>query len=214
MKRLNLIIGKKQIVAAGLALILGAAVYVSYLNSQVVPQAEIEAAAISDGENYGDVKFVSSDTSGLATYDKTAGYDKGAEDASIVSGVISAEKEAKTDTSDKYFAQARLDKQQSRDEAVEMLQSFAIGGDAVSEELAVIAQGAVNVSNLIESESKVENLLRAQGFSDVMCYLTDDSADIIVKTNGLDTAGAAKIKNALLSEIKIPSENITIVEIK
>ena len=48
----------------------------------------------------------------------------------------------------------------------------------------------------------------------MLCYLTQTSANIIVKTQGLDSAGAAKIKNALLSEISIPAENITIVEIK
>lgn len=229
MRRLNVIIGKKQIVIAGLALILGAAIYVSYLNSRVEPRAEIEAAAISDGENYGDVKFVSADNVGdvsAASVDKSdsddipdvasitsanAAASSDAELSAPTSAQGAAEKNAMTE---EYFAQARLDKQQSRDEAVELLQTFATGGDAVSEELAVAAQGAVTVSKLIESESKIENLLLAQGFSEVMCYLTDNSANIIVKTNGLDAAGAAKIKNTLLSEKKIPVENITIVEIK
>ena len=82
------------------------------------------------------------------------------------------------------------------------------------EELAVIAEDVLEVSGYIETETKVENLLKAQGFSEALCYLTSDSANVIVKTAGLDTAQAAQIKSTLLGEIAVPAENITIVEIK
>ncbi len=186
-KRLNLIIGKKQIVLGGLTVLLGVAVYANYLYSSVgndIPQQEAEAG------NYGDVKFVSSELSGDTKINLSS-----------------------TD-SDEYFAQARLDKKQSRDEAVEVLQSFYYGGDSTEEELAVIAQDVVEVSGYIETETKVENLLKAQGFTEALCYLSDSSANVIIKTSGLDTAQAAQIKSTLLGEIAIPVENITILEIK
>ncbi|MCM1334578.1 MAG: SpoIIIAH-like family protein [Bacteroides sp.] len=187
MKRINLIIGKKQLILAGLTVLLGAAVYVNYLYSSPTPEtgeSERETA------NYGDVRFVSSEL--------------GDDPAISVSS---------TD-SDAYFAQARLDKQQSRDETVEMLRSFYFGGDSTGDELAVIAQNVAEVGNYMETETKVENLLKAQGFSEALCYLSDTSANVIVKTQGLDTAQAAQIKSTLLGEIAVPVENITIVEIK
>ena len=82
------------------------------------------------------------------------------------------------------------------------------------EELAVIAQDVIEVGNYIETETKVENLLKAQGFSEALCYLSDTTANVIVKTKGLDTAQAAQIKSTLLGEIAIPVENITILEVK
>ena len=78
----------------------------------------------------------------------------------------------------------------------------------------MIAEDVRQVSGYIETETKVENLLKAQGFSDALCYLSDSSANVIVKTSGLDNAQAAQIKATLLGEIAIPTENITIVEIK
>ena len=45
-------------------------------------------------------------------------------------------------------------------------------------------------------------------------YLSDNSANIIVKSSGLDTAQAAQIKSALLSEVEVAGENITIVEVQ
>ena len=189
-KRLNLIIGRKQIAAAGLAVLLGTAVYVNYLySSKPIATAENSEPERSGGSTYGEVLFVEADTT------------KG--DVSIaVSG------------SEEYFAQARLDKQKSRDESIEVLKSFYYGGDSTNEELAVISEDVRQVSSCIETESRVENLLRAQGFEDALCYLTDSSANIVVKTQGLDTAQAAQIKSTLLGEIAVPSENITIVEIK
>ena len=72
----------------------------------------------------------------------------------------------------------------------------------------------IDVGNYIESEAKVENLLKAQGFKEALCYLSDTSANVIVKTTGLDSAQAAQIKSTLLGEIAIPVENITILEVK
>lgn len=192
MKRLNLIIGKKQLVIAGLTVLLGTAVSVNFALNGAAKQDMTKpagaavssdggtvASAEASGTNYGEAEFVSS-----------------------------------TDT-DAYFAQARLDKQASRDEAAEVLRSMYQGGDLTVDELGMVADDALQLSGLIESENKIETLLKAQGFEDALCYLSDDSANIIVKTSqeGLDAAGAAKIKSTLLSEYKVSSDGITIVEV-
>ena len=178
--RLNLIISKKQIIIAGLTLILGVAVYANYL----LGSNEIELMPAEGEEKYGDAQFVSG---GNAT---------------------------PIDSTDVYFARARLDKQESRDEAKEFLQAMLIG-ENTPEARQVIAQSVGRLSSFIESESKVETVLRAKGFEDVLCYLSDKGANILVKSDGaLTPEDAAKIKSVLLSEITIPAENITIVEVK
>ncbi len=194
-RRLNLIIGKKQIIIVGLTLILGVAVYVNFLVGSKMTEDKPTSAYDEDDSknvgNYGDQQFVSS----------------GGNSSSGSQNVSNT-------NADEFFAQARLDKEASRAEAVEVLQSIYSGGDATENELAVFAQDAANLSSYIESESKIENVLKAQGFSDVLCYLSDRGASIIVKTEGLDAAQAAQIKSALLSEVNIPAEKITILEIK
>lgn len=193
-KRLNLIIGKKQIIIVGLTLILGVAIYINYLvgtnmtaDSPVSADEEANSAGV-----YGEEQFVS----------LNGETHSNAQQVSANSDV------------EAYFAQARMDKQESRAEAIEVLQSIYAGGDSTETELAVIARDAAAISGYIESESKIENVLRAQGFEDALCYLSDNGASIIVRTDGLDTAQAAQIKNALLSEVDIPAEKITILEIK
>lgn len=129
-----------------------------------------------------------------------------------ISNFANTEKVA--DSSEEYFAKARIDKQASREEAKETLKSIYGGGDMTKDELAVVAQDAQQLTDLMEAENKIETTLKAQGFEDVLCYLSDNSANIIVKSQGLDTAQAAQIKSALLSEVEVAGENITIVEVQ
>ncbi|MGN1120332.1 MAG: SpoIIIAH-like family protein [Oscillospiraceae bacterium] len=177
MKRLNVILGKKQLVIASLTVLLGAAaaanfIYSSKADKLVSPAAEVSA-------NYGEAEYVSD-----------------------------------TSSSQAYFAQARLDKQASRDEAAEVLAGMYQGGDLTVDELNLVADDALKLSSLIESENRIETLLKAQGFEDALCYLSDDTANIIVKTDGLDAQQAAIIKSTLLSEVEVSGEGITIVEVK
>lgn len=181
MRRLNLIIGKKQIVIASLTVLLGAAVAVNFAVQSGKKNVVQSGTPVSGMANYGDTSYVSN--SGTAS-------------------------------SDAYFAKARLDKQQSRDEAAQVLAVMYQGGDMTTDELSVVSENAKNLSSVIESEGRIETLLKAQGFSDALCYLSDNGANIIVKTDGLDAVGAARIKSTLLSEVEVASDNITIVEVK
>lgn len=178
MKRLNVILGKKQIIIASLTVLLGAAAAVNFLYAGS-KKGELTEPAAEVSTSYGEATYVS-------------------------------------DTSDSsaYFAQARLDKQASRDEAAEVLASMYQGGDLTLDELNLVTDDALQLSSLIESENRIETLLKAQGFDDALCYLSDDSANIIVRTDGLDAQQAAIIKNTLLSEVEVSGDSITIVEVK
>jgi len=113
-----------------------------------------------------------------------------------------------------YFAQARLDKMNGRDEAVQTMQTIIGGGDLTENEMVVSAIDAVNVSKLIEREGKIESLVRAQGFEDCVAYLDGETAKVVVKTSGLDKAQAASIKDIVLGEAQVSAENIRIFEVK
>ncbi|GHV49429.1 hypothetical protein FACS189499_10490 [Clostridia bacterium] len=188
----KLALGKKQFVIAGLTLVLGAAVYVNYLyaSGDSLLSGNSTPALIDTGANYGDARLVANDRTGVKSDNS---FDTSA-----------------------YFAQARIDKQASRDEAKEFMATVLGGGDVTGEEIAVIATDAGKISNYIESEAKIETLLKAQGFNDILCYISEKGANIIVHTadpSGLTGAEAAKIKDTLLSEVTVPADKITIVEI-
>jgi len=191
MKKPTIIIGKKQIIMTCLTLILGIAVYVNYVTSPTSLKADkgVKTEISDEKMNYGETEFVN------------AGLNDNNADIAQLGG---------TD----YFAQARLDKMTNRDEAVQTLQSMIGGGDVANDEMVTNALAAVEVSKLIESEGKIESLIKAQGFADCVAYLDGESAKVVVKTEGLDKAQAASIKEVILDEARVSAENIRIFEVK
>ena len=192
MKKPTMIIRKKHIIMTCLTLMLAVAVYINYAT---VPQvkdktksAAVDDVSVSEELNYGETEFVNADT------DK----DTDAEQAEAVD----------------YFAQARLDKMNNRDAAVKTLQTIIGGGDITEEEMVSNALDAVEVSKLIESEGTIESLVKAQGFEDCVAYLDGESAKVVVRTEGLDKAQAASIKEIVMGEAKVSAENIRIFEVK
>ena len=111
-------------------------------------------------------------------------------------------------------SEARLEKMTNRDEAVQTLQAIMGGGDITEDEMVTNALEAVEVSKLIESEGKIESLIKAQGMEDCVVYLDGKSAKVVVKTQGLDKAQAAAIKDIILGEVTVPAENIRVFEVK
>ncbi len=177
MKKPTLIIGKKQIILAGMTLILGVAVYINYAFSATGNQLKKTSKIENEAANYGDTQLVSNDS---------------AKD---------------------YFAQARIDRMTSRDEAVETLKTIMDGGDTTEEEQSVASEDAATISGLIEAESTVENLIKAAGFEDCVVYLDGQNANIVVKSDGLLDSEAAQIKDILLAQVDVANENIRIFDV-
>ena len=151
--RINLILGKKHLIVAGLALVLAVGLYANFaIGNNVMTE--------STGENYGDARLVNDSLS----------TDTGKKDGDIVAA---ANAQTAENSADEYFAKARIDRQASREEAKEPLKSIYGGGDMTKDELAVVAQDAEQLTDLMEAENKIETTLKAQGFEDVLCYLSD-----------------------------------------
>ena len=188
MKKPTVIIGKKQILLSALTLLLGGAVYLNYV--------------LADGNGLLDPTLLRTDPDAVtaAEADDLANYGT----AEMVSAAAS-----KSD----YFAQARLDRQSSRDYAVQTLQSILGGGDLSKDEMVTNAIDAVNLSKQSEKESVIENLILSQGFSDCVVYLDGQTAKVVMESSGLKPEQAAAIKEIVLSESDVAAEGIRIFEV-
>ena len=82
------------------------------------------------------------------------------------------------------------------------------------EQKETLSAQASEIASAIETESRIENLIKAKGFDDCIAYIDGDKANVIVKTDGLLENEAAQIKEILLQETEVPVENISIVEVK
>jgi stage III sporulation protein AH len=198
MKKPMFIIGKKQVVFGCMTAVLAVAVYINYSfagnsESDNLIAEKTSVTEESEAVMYGDTVFVNADEKNI---EKTT------------------EEENTIDNESNYFAQARLNRDNSRDEAVATLQSVIGGGDISDDEMVSKAIEAVDMSSLIESESNIESLIKSLGFEDCIVYLSDDSAKVVVKTDELKSSQATAIKDIILNEISISAEKIRIFEIK
>lgn len=114
---------------------------------------------------------------------------------------------------DAYFSEARISKERNRDEAVETIQNLSVTENLTEEQMAQLAQQASAIAASMELETKLESMIKAKGFEDCLVYISEEYADVIVKTEGLLATEAAEIKESILEETDVPVENITIVEV-
>lgn len=115
-----------------------------------------------------------------------------------------------------YFAQARLTRQQSRDEALNLLES-ASGADGASQETIDSAMNAIAaMASDSMTETRIENLLLAKGYADCVAYISGDGISVAVPSpqEGLTAAQVASITDVITSDTEFTASQLKIVEIK
>ena len=117
------------------------------------------------------------------------------------------------DTGSDYFESARLERRKARDEAIETLAQTLGADEMTDDEKELAAEKALQVSAQIESENKIETLVKAKGFTECLAYVDDGSARVIVQTDGLTAETANQIKNIIVEETGLSADCISVGEI-
>ena len=167
-----MVVKKKQLVVAALAVIIGTA---GYLNSNKNPDTA------TDAKYMGEAQLVNSEST-----ESSEGND--------------------------FFAQARIDREAGRSRSIETFNAVLDNENADSEAKASAQQGVLELAENTETETAIENLLKAKGFEDAVCYINNGMANVVVKTDMLDSAGAAQISEIVTAQSGIPQEKIKIME--
>ena len=118
-------------------------------------------------------------------------------------------------SSNEYFAEARLNRQVSREEALQLLETAA-ASESASQETIDSAMTAISaMANYSMKESQIENLLIAKDFSDCVVYMSEDSVTVAVPapTEGLSAAAVARITEIITTETDYTAEQLNVIEI-
>ena len=121
--------------------------------------------------------------------------------------------EETAETESDYFTSARLERRKARDEAIETLAQTLGAQEMTDDEQELATEKALAVSAQIESENKIETLVKAKGFAECLAYVDADSARVIVRTDGLTAETANQIKNIIIEETGLAAENVSVGEI-
>ncbi|MCH5353084.1 MAG: SpoIIIAH-like family protein [Acutalibacter sp.] len=178
--------GKKQLVLASMVLALGAAVY---LNWQFA------------GVNKLPVEDSSSTVSELGA-------------AQLVNNAyletVSDNLKQPASSGASTLSEARLNRQNSRDEAMDMLDEVLENVDADSEAKKEAVEQASAIAQNILKETNVENLLQAKGYQETVAYLSGEKCNVVV-AGELQAEDTLIIQEVVMDQTGLTADKITII---
>ena len=182
---------KRNIVMVAVLLFVCAAVYLNWSYSKRYGEADSAMVAAED-----------------------AAMEAAAEEARYTETLAVEEQEA--ETTSPYFAAARLTRQQSRDEALSLLETAAAGEGASQETIDAAIDSITAMATWSMQEAQIENLLLARDFDDCVVYMSGDGVTVAVPApmEGLSEAAVARITDTITSETDFTASQIKIIEVR
>ena len=115
-----------------------------------------------------------------------------------------------------YFAEARLTRQVSRDEALELLQTAASSESASQDTIDGAMYAISNMAACSMQEAQIENLLLAKNFEDCVVYIGAEKVTVAVPApmEGLSEEAVARITEVICTETDYSPAQLSIIEVK
>ncbi len=111
-----------------------------------------------------------------------------------------------------YFTAAQLSRKQTRDEAIEVLQTVVRNTEEDSAEHVSALSGISDIAVNMEREANIESLVEAKGFSPCVAVVNGDRANIVVSHDAeLSGADNARICTVVYEQTGILPQNVTII---
>ena len=110
-----------------------------------------------------------------------------------------------------YFTATALNRQQSRDEAIDVLTLVVSSEDA---DEATKAEAQAKISKIavdIQNEANIETLVKAKGFEDCVAIISEGAVSVIVGAESLQAAEAAQILSIVYETTGISPEKVSII---
>lgn len=197
-------IGKKQLILTGLVLTLGAAVY---LNWQFSGNTDLLSGsdAVSVSKELGEAEFVNTSS------DKKAGEStakKSTEQSSSKESTATASK-----SSDEYFSQAKVNRQQTQDDIAEMTKKILESSEESDTAKAEAVAKAAELATVMEQQTNVESLIKAKGFEECMVFIQNGECSIVVRDSDLTADDALIIKDIATGQTGITVDKIKVTAV-
>ena len=123
----------------------------------------------------------------------------------------SAQTGTNAESGEDYFTAVALNRQQSRDEALDVLKLVAESAEASAEAKAEASAKISQIALDIQNEANIETLVKAKGFEECVAVISDNSVSVIVSAEGLVAAEAAQILSIVRDTTGVSPENVTII---
>ena len=120
------------------------------------------------------------------------------------------------ESGDDYFANARLNRQQSRDSALSLLQDAAAREDADQTLRDEANQSIQTMADYTVTEAQIENMIVAKGYTDCVAFIGENSLSLAVAApeGGLTDADTARILDVVSQNAGFTADQVTIIEVE
>lgn len=211
---------KNQIIITALVVMIGAAGYLNYIDSNGKDVSEVvltdesdisgmipEEADVAQGLNDEVSIAVNAEVTETAT-----GADQNVADSEQAEPGAAVFVNSSNDSS--YFVQAKLDREQARAKQKTILTEMINNSNIAQEKKAQCADSMLQIQQRIEKESAAEAMIEAKGFKEVYVRIDDDTVDVVVNKEALSEAEIAQIEDIVKRKTGVSAEKIRISPIK
>ena len=119
-----------------------------------------------------------------------------------------------TQNSTNYFDTARLERKESRDNALKLLREAAADEKATQEAIDEANKKTQQIAADTLTESTIENLVKAKGYKDCVAFINSNSVSVVISATGegLQNSDIAKVKDIVMEETGLSADKIKIME--
>ena len=202
------VLKRKEIVAAALVVLIGVAGYLNWSYQDTIQVTDGESY-IETGKKLGEAQYVNSNKEDV---EENKGENP-EEQAAQENGEEQQAEETNAAEGD-YFVEARLEKENSRSKALEILNQTA-ANESFDQDTRQQAQAQIlAMANNVEKETVIENIAKAKGYPDISVYIDGEEVSIVVKKDNFSDEDVAKIKDIATEQLGISGKNIKIVQVQ
>ncbi len=115
-------------------------------------------------------------------------------------------------TATDYFSEVKLNRQKTRDEALDKLNTSLKNVKTGTDEAKAITASIDELTSQIKQENDIESLITAKISGECVVVITDGSAQVVVKKGALNEESALQIMDIVTTNTKLDATNIKITE--
>lgn len=216
------IIKRNQIVITALVVMIAAAGYLNYIDSNPAEPSEVVVndegdimGIVPDGE-LAAVNGNMEDEVALVETETESSSNKQADAEATASGKDEAGAAVFVNTSNdsSYFIQAKLDREQARAKQKDILTEMINNDNIEQAKKSECANAMIEIQERIEKETAAEAMIESKGFDEVYVRIDDDTVDVVVNKEKLSDAEIAQIEDIIKRKTGVSADKIRINPMK
>ncbi|MBQ5588715.1 MAG: SpoIIIAH-like family protein [Anaerotignum sp.] len=197
------VIKRNQVVVTALAVMIAAAGYLNFQESRGSTGEQTALQLTEEGDVTALVDYSAlPDDADTAELDPITGETTGDGAAVFVS--------ANTADSSSYFAEAKLDREQSRAKQKDILNDMLENKNISQEQKDKCTESMMELQQRIEKETAAEAMIESKGFKEAYVRMDDDTVDVVVDKDKLTDAEVAQIEDIVKRKTGMETSKIRI----